>query len=147
MEERTVGLSPVVACVIKADALMGVSSRTHIKPGEPSFLMGCRLPEKNYGALWEFPGGQLEVGESLLTAATREIKEELGLELLTASQAPLFEFSMPKFHVTFLAVTVSGATMKLSAHSKIDWISLSDMEHYALTPASAAFVIHLLQKR
>ena len=43
------------------------------------FLLTSRPPGKAYEGYWEFPGGKLESGESVLQALTRELHEELGI--------------------------------------------------------------------
>lgn len=139
MEEQTVDLTPVVACVIKGSA----------NP-ESLFLLGCRSEEGEYCGLWEFPGGKLEEGETIFAAAIRELKEELDIPVLTMGAEPLFTIIMPKYMVTFVDVTLGELEhpiLPMSAHSKVQWVTLSAMATYALTPASAAFVIHLLQQR
>lgn len=45
------------------------------------FLMTSRPAGKVYELYWEFPGGKVEKGEALETALTREIKEELNIEI------------------------------------------------------------------
>ncbi len=45
-------------------------------------LLTRRAQHTHQGGLWEFPGGKLEQGESVGQGLCREIKEELGLELL-----------------------------------------------------------------
>ena len=42
-------------------------------------LMGKRPSGKPYAGYWEFPGGKLEVNESVTTALERELYEELGI--------------------------------------------------------------------
>ena len=43
------------------------------------FLLTSRPRGKAYEGYWEFPGGKLESGESVLQALTRELHEELGI--------------------------------------------------------------------
>jgi 8-oxo-dGTP diphosphatase len=51
------------------------------------FLVGQRPACKVYPGKWEFPGGKLEPGESVLKALVREFREELGLEIIRAEPA------------------------------------------------------------
>ena len=43
------------------------------------FLMTSRPEGKVYAGYWEFPGGKVEVGETLEESLAREMKEELGV--------------------------------------------------------------------
>jgi 8-oxo-dGTP diphosphatase len=46
-----------------------------------AFLLTSRPQGKAYAGYWEFPGGKLEVGESVEQALKRELYEELGIEI------------------------------------------------------------------
>ncbi len=54
-------------------------------------LISQRLPGTHQAGAWEFPGGKIKVGETPLTALTRELAEELGIVVRTA--APLTRFT------------------------------------------------------
>lgn len=43
------------------------------------FLLTSRPSGKVYAGYWEFPGGKLESGESVVQALARELQEELGI--------------------------------------------------------------------
>jgi len=52
-----------------------------IRNDKNEWLISKRTPNKNYPLLWECTGGSVLAGEDSLTAALREVKEELGITL------------------------------------------------------------------
>lgn len=58
------------------DVAVGVLVRA-----DGAFLMASRPHGKVYAGYWEFPGGKVEVGESVEAALSRELQEELGIQI------------------------------------------------------------------
>lgn len=56
-----------------------------IEDGSGRVLVAQRPAHKHLGLKWEFPGGKVESGESPAHALIREIKEELGCDILVAA--------------------------------------------------------------
>ncbi len=48
---------------------------------EGRFLLTSRPEGKVYAGCWEFPGGKLEAGETVVQALSRELHEELGITI------------------------------------------------------------------
>ena len=69
-----------------------------IKPNG-DVLLGCRPEGKPYAGYWEFPGGKVEAGESVLEALQREFAEEIGVEVLQAEAWCGVEYVYPHAHV------------------------------------------------
>ena len=46
-----------------------------------AFLLTSRPTGKVYAGFWEFPGGKLEVGETVEQALRRELQEEIGITI------------------------------------------------------------------
>ena len=67
--------------------------------GEHQVLFAQRPAGKAYAGYWEFPGGKIEAGESVIDALIREIDEELGLHIKTATLWRTECFSYEHAHV------------------------------------------------
>ena len=58
-------------------------------------LVSQRPACKDYPGKWEFPGGKLELGESVFKALVREFHEELGIEIIRAEPAFVVRYPYP----------------------------------------------------
>lgn len=52
-----------------------------IRDEQGNILIAQRAKDKHQGGKWEFPGGKVESGESRRSALSRELNEELGIEV------------------------------------------------------------------
>ena len=62
-------------------------------------LLGQRPAGKPYAGYWEFPGGKVELGESIFAALQREFLEELGVSVLSGEPWCGVEHVYPHAHV------------------------------------------------
>ena len=103
-------------------------------------LLLCRRPAgKRHAGLWEFPGGKLLPGESILEAARRELAEELGVQV-TAVGEQLFELPDPgsPFVIEFHPVEIQGEPEPLE-HDELLWALPTELEDLDLAPSDRAF--------
>ncbi len=63
------------------------------------FLMASRPEGKVYAGWWEFPGGKVETGETARQALDRELREELGIEVVEAWPWLNRAYAYPHAHV------------------------------------------------
>ena len=82
------------------------------------FLIGRRAPSEKSPGLWEFPGGKLELGETLQECIKRELKEELNLD--DNEMFELFSYyrkSQAKAQVIFKAKTTKRILLRQKHHA------------------------------
>jgi len=60
-----------------------------------ALLLTTRPPGKPYAGYWEFPGGKIEVGETVEHALRRELMEELGITIESAVPWKVTEHDYP----------------------------------------------------
>lgn len=60
----------------EVDVAVGVLLR-----GDGAFLLTSRPQGKVYAGYWEFPGGKVEPGETVVQALRRELQEEIGITI------------------------------------------------------------------
>lgn len=108
----------------------------------------CQRPlNKRHGGLWEFPGGKIELGESLLDAANRELTEELNVTAISVSE-PIFSVhdEGSPFVINFVSAEIAGVPMCVE-HAEARWASLKDIQHLELAPSDRQFVHFLLDSQ
>lgn len=115
----------VIAAVIRRDA---------------RYLVCQRPSNKRHGGLWEFPGGKLEPGESLLQAAIRELSEELDVRVTGLGEV-LFTALDPgsEFAIEFVPTSIEGDP-KCIEHTDLQWLALDDVMQMPLAPSDRRFV-------
>ena len=110
---------------------------------EGKFLVCKRPVHKRHGGLWEFPGGKLEEGESLLHAAKRELAEELEMNA-TACGATLFSAKDESsgYEIHFVQVNSEGEP-HLIEHSDVRWLAPDELDDLELAPTDRQFADEL----
>ncbi len=101
----------------------------------------CRRPaHKRHGGLWEFPGGKIEAGESLYDVASRELREELGVEVTRCAEAPRFETrdAGSPFVIEFTDIEIRGEPRALE-HEEVRWVEADELDAMDLAPADRLF--------
>jgi mutator protein MutT len=109
-----------------------------IRNGDQYLL--CRRPKhKRHGGLWEFPGGKVEPGESLLDAASREMNEELGVHVDAVGDV-LVSHPDPgaPFIIEFVPVLIAGAPRAIE-HDAIRWVAPLEGADLDLAPSDRRF--------
>ena len=105
-------------------------------------LVSQRKQGAHLGGYWEFPGGKLEQGESIIAALARELKEELDIAPL--STRPLIR---ARYHYTEKSVLLdvwriesySGVPRGVEGQ-RIAWRSVHALDHDAFPPADLPII-------
>lgn len=107
-------------------------------------LLVCERPaHKRHGGLWEFPGGKLEPGETILDAARRELAEELDVRVVSAGEVE-FAIADPgsEFVIEFHPVEIAGEPRCLE-HAGLAWVEVEELLGMALAPSDREYARHL----
>ena len=66
-------------------------------------LIAQRPPEGLLGGMWEFPGGKVKPGEDLVACISREIREELSVEITVGREIGVYQHAYTHCRVTLHA--------------------------------------------
>lgn len=118
-----------------------------IIPLDGRLFIAQRPPGKKFGLLWEFPGGKVELGETLQESLRREISEELcwGIQvgdLFRHIHHHYFDFSIELYAFW---CTVCAGELCLREHIAYHWASPEELGSFSFTAADRELV-SLLKK-
>ena len=109
-------------------------------------LIDQRLNEGLLGGLWEFPGGKQEPGEAIVDTITRELQEELAIEVSVGEELISLDhaYSHKKLRfVVHLCQWISGEPQPL-ASQQVKWVRRECLADYPFPAANAKIIAALL---
>jgi 8-oxo-dGTP diphosphatase len=94
--------------------------------GDGAFLLTSRPAGKPYAGYWEFPGGKLEAGEDVRAALQRELREELGVQVLSAQawHDELVDYPHALVHLHFWIVSAWEGELRMLEGQTFSWQQL-----------------------
>lgn len=109
-------------------------------------LLAQRPEGRAYAGYWEFPGGKLESGESPRHALDRELREELGLEVIAAAPWLTARYVYPhaRVEIDFFRVTRFAGEPVGHDGQAFAWQTPGDFSVGPLLPANSTVLKALL---
>ena len=116
--------------------------------GESGKVLVCRRDfSRHLGGKWEFPGGKVHKGESGTDALFRELREELGIEIVVGDQLK----SVVDWADGDISIRLSGFWCEVMdgepaalEHEEIRWCELSELPSLDWAEADLPLVEELL---
>lgn len=111
----------VVAAIIKKD---------------DCYLLAKRNKEKYMGLKWEFPGGKVEKDESFEEALSREILEELNVNIEIHNKVAEERYQDDEINIVlhYYICSLIDTDIVLSEHEAIEWVKKQDFLNYEFVP-------------
>lgn len=108
-----------------------------IEDQEGRVLIAKRKHDQHLGSKWEFPGGKVEKGETLQACISREISEELGIQI--SKPCPFFmvdhKYSVFDIRLCALKASIVGGELQSRDHDAVRWIPPSQLLTVTLAAA------------
>jgi 8-oxo-dGTP diphosphatase len=112
---------------------------------EGRWLIARRPDDDPLGAVWEFPGGKVEPGESLKAALARELEEELGIRARVGEEVERLRHAYPHLIVELHFLRVLDFTGEAVGREGQDlaWVDADSLADYAFPAADARLLAAL----
>ena len=117
-----------------------------VRDGRALIIRRAHEPRKGE---WSLPGGHLDLGESLIDAVRREVKEETGLDVHPGPIVETFDRvhrdpdGRIRFHfviVDFVCEAPSGEAVAGSDAEAVAWVTAAELEDYGVNAHAAAVI-------
>lgn len=108
-----------------------------------------RRPDGTHLAgLWEFPGGKRQPGESPAEALRREMREELGADVVVEEAVHAVQWAYPDraMRLVFFRCRLTGEPSPQEGQ-EMAWVPTADLGRYPFPPADATLIARLAGRR
>jgi mutator protein MutT len=114
---------------------------------EGQLLITQRHAGAHLGGLWEFPGGKREAGESFEACLVRELREELGIEVVVGELIETIEHAYPEkcVRLKFFRCTWRAHEPQPLGCPAFAWITRDQLAAYEFPAADARLLQRLGQ--
>ena len=109
-----------------------------IRNVEGDILIDRRRADGEMGGLWEFPGGKIEQNETVEDCIKREIKEELGIEVVVEECLSIINHQYSEFSLTLFVhhcFHLRGTPQTIECE-EVRWVNLSELSKYNFPEAN-----------
>lgn len=94
-------------------------------------VLMVRPTQWDAGRPWQFPGGQIESGETPEQAAVREVNEEIGLSVVPIRRLGERDHPTTRRHLVYIACEVSSGIAHVAAPREIEEVAWSTLPQVA----------------
>lgn len=107
-----------------------------IQNEEQKILIAKRPVSKCFGGLWEFPGGKIEHEETPEYALTRELQEELNIDIEILDSLPSYEFSNGELEIEFYPFLCRqvGSGFRANEHTEVRYTNKENLHTFTFAP-------------
>ena len=109
-------------------------------------LITQRAQHKPQGGLWEFPGGKIEPDEAPLSALMREVKEEVGLDVLQADFLYHIDYAYPHQTVQLWIYRVNafqGEARCCETQMDLRWVDTAGLHAFEFPEANQQIIARM----
>src|SRR5512136_2860785 len=109
-------------------------------------LITQRHPDAHLGGLWEFPGGKREPNETFEQCLVRELREELGIEVVVGELVESLTHAYPEktVHLKFYCCRWKRHEPQPLGCPAFKWVTAAELKDYDF-PAADARLLERLQ--
>jgi len=109
-------------------------------------LIALRPNDGMLGGLWEFPGGKNELSESLKQTVSRELNEELGVDVKVYEKFKMIKHAYSHFKITLHAYwcTIERGDPQPNSSQDLKWVTLSEIDNFPFPKANKVLINDLL---
>jgi 8-oxo-dGTP diphosphatase len=111
-------------------------------------LLARRRADAPYPLLWEFPGGKVEPGEDPRDCVTREVREELAIEIAVERIYDVVFFRYPERDVLVLAYLCRWTNGEIADREVAEhcWAFPADVAGFDLLPADISLALRIAEE-